>query len=397
VVGSRATSERRSENRDFDSLVVSNRLVISRHFTRPDGGSHLKTVAAFEIKNVQFLDPDGNPTKEKLTPLAYDLEQLCELYQLMTQTRIFDAKAIALQRTGKLGTYASSLGHEAIHVGIGSAMRAEDVFAPMYREYGAMFYRGVKMSDVLKYWGGDERGSDYSGPRHDFPICVPIATQCLHAAGAAFAFQLRNEKRCAVTIVGDGGSSKGDFLEALNAAGAFKLPVVFVIANNQWAISIPRSKQSGGKTLAQKGLAAGLPCIQVDGNDLVAMRWAMDKALERAREGKGAFVIEAMTYRLSDHTTADDARRYRPDDEVDEAWTKEPLIRLRKYLTTNGIWNDEKEEAMKASCSEKVEQAVAEYTALETASVESIFDHMFAELPHDLAEQRAYAMEVEND
>ena len=276
-------------------------------------------------------------------------------------------------------------------------MRAEDVFAPMYREYGTMFYRGVKMSEVLKYWGGDERGSDYSGPRHDFPICVPIATQCLHAAGAAFAFKLRGEPRCAVTIVGDGGSSKGDFLEALNAAGAFNLPVVFVIANNQWAISIPRSKQSGGKTLAQKGLAAGLPCIQVDGNDLLAVRWAMERGLDRARAGKGAFVIEAMTYRLSDHTTADDARRYRPDDEVDEAWKKEPLIRLRNYLTANGIWNNEKEAALKLSCSEKIERAVENYTKLVTAPVSSMFDYMFAEMPHDLAEQCAYAQEMEND
>jgi pyruvate dehydrogenase E1 component alpha subunit len=362
----------------------------------PDGGSHLKTVAAFEIKNVQFLDPEGQPTKEKLTPLAYDLEQLIELYELMTLTRVFDAKAIALQRTGRMGTYASSLGHEAIHVGIGSAMHADDVFAPMYREYGAMFYRGVKMSEILRYWGGDERGSDFSGPKHDFPICVPIATQCLHAAGAAFAFQLRGEPRCAVSIVGDGGSSKGDFLEALNAAGAFKLPVVFVIANNQWAISIPRSKQSGGKTLAQKGLGAGLPCIQVDGNDIIAMRWAMDQALERARQGKGAFVIEAMTYRLSDHTTADDARRYRPDDEVDDAWTKEPLIRLRNYLINSGAWNEEKESALQESCSEKVDQAVEEYTQMEPPEVTAMFDHMYAELPHDLAEQRAYALEVDN-
>jgi pyruvate dehydrogenase E1 component alpha subunit len=354
----------------------------------------LKTVASFDIKYHQFLDQNGKLVSDKVTPLAHDLEQLIELYRLMTLTRIFDAKAIALQRTGKLGTYASSLGHEAIHVGIGSAMREEDCFAPMYREYGTLFYRGVKMSEILAYWGGDERGSDWSGATHDFPICVPIATQCLHAAGAALAYKLRGEARCAVTIVGDGGSSKGDFLEALNAAGAWKLPIVFIIANNQWAISVPRAKQSGAATLAQKGIAAGLPSLQVDGNDIIAVRGVMDAALKRAREGKGATLIECLTYRLSDHTTADDARRYRPDDEVEEAWDKEPLIRLRQYLTDKGGWNEEKEQQLKDQCSAQVAAAVEEYQNLEPLPVTAMFDYMYEEMPHTLVAQRAEAEEV---
>ena len=355
----------------------------------------MSTVAAFEIKYRQFLDPEGKLVDGQAPPLASDFEQLTRLYELMTLTRVFDAKAITLQRTGKLGTYASSLGHEAIHVGMGSAMAEEDIFAPMYREYGAMFYRGVKPAEILAYWGGDERGSDFSGPAHDFPICVPIATQCLHAAGAAFAAKLRGEERVAVTIVGDGGSSKGDFLEALNAAGAFKLPAVFVIANNQWAISVPRSKQSGAKTLAQKGIAAGLPSVQVDGNDLIAVRWAMEMALKRARSGQGASVIEMMTYRLSDHTTADDARRYRPADEVEAAQAKEPLIRLRRYLTDQGAWDDEKEEALIARCKEQIEAAVQTYLDSEPQPVTSMFDSMFADLPDELKAQRAAAEEAE--
>src|SRR6185436_1148671 len=171
-------------------------------------------------------------------------------------------KAIALQRTGKLGTYAACLGHEATHVGIGASTRPEDVFAPSYREYGAQFMRGVKPREVLLYWGGDERGNDFSGPRHDFAWCVPIATQCLHAAGSALAFKVRKEPRVAVTVVGDGGSSKGDFYGAINVAGAMTLPLVAVIVNNQWAISVPRTAQTGAKTLAQKGIAAGLECLQ---------------------------------------------------------------------------------------------------------------------------------------
>ena len=217
-----------------------------------------------------------------------DTKELVELYKQMMFLRVFDGKAIALQRTGKLGTYASCLGMEATHVAIGSAMAEDDVFAPMYREYGAQFYRGVKPREVLMYWGGDERGNDFSGPAHDFAWSVPIATQALHAAGAALAFKIRKEPRVAVSVVGDGGTSKADFYGAINVAGAMTLPLVVVIVNNQYAISIPRKAQTGAKTLAQKGIAAGIESIQVDGNDLIAMRAALDHAIKRARHGHGA-------------------------------------------------------------------------------------------------------------
>jgi pyruvate dehydrogenase E1 component alpha subunit len=262
----------------------------------------------------------------------------------------------------------------------------------MYREYGAQFRRGVKMSEVLLYWGGDERGNDFSGPAHEFAWCVPIATQCLHAAGAALAYKLRGEKRVAVTLVGDGGSSKGDFLEAINAASAFDLPMVLVIMNNQWAISVPRSKQNTAKTLAQKGIAGGLPSIQVDGNDLIACYWAMQNAIERAREGEGPAVIEMINYRLSDHTTADDARRYRPDEEVEAAWKQEPIKRVREYLRDQGVWDDNKELALLDDVAKQVEEAVAEYQAVGIPPVESMFDYMFENMPVDLAAQRDAAI-----
>ncbi|MDA3914815.1 pyruvate dehydrogenase (acetyl-transferring) E1 component subunit alpha [Oleiagrimonas sp.] len=360
----------------------------------------MSIAAKFEINYLQYLDPAGQLVgKEKDLPaFAKDLDHMVKLYKLMVSTRVFDTKSIALQRTGKLGTYASCLGHEAAHVGIGSAMKDEDVFAPSYREYGAQLYRGVQPREVYTYWGGDERGSDYQNEpaRHDFAWSVPIATQCLHAAGSALAFKIRGEKRVAVCTVGDGGSSKGDFYGAINIAGAQKLPLVAVIVNNQWAISVPRSIQTGAETLAQKALAAGLPTIQVDGNDIIAVRKAMEDALDRARTGEGASVIEAVTYRLGDHTTADDARRYREKEEVEDARAKEPLKRLRTWLESKKAWDQKKEDAWLTECDEWMDNEVNAYLETKTQPVTAIFDYTFAELPEDLARQRAEVVALDS-
>jgi len=350
--------------------------------------------AKFEIEYLQYLDADGRLVRKDLPDFAQDIDHMVELYKLMVSTRVFDAKSIALQRTGKLGTYASCLGHEAAHVGIGSAMKPEDVLAPSYREYGAQLYRGVQPREVYMYWGGDERGNDYQKEpaRHDFAWSVPIATQCLHAAGSALAFKIRKEKRVAVCTLGDGGSSKGDFYGAINIAGAQQLPMVAVIVNNQWAISVPRRIQSGAQTLAQKGIAAGLPSIQVDGNDIIAVRKAMEDALDRARRGDGASVLELVTYRLGDHTTADDARRYRPKEEVEEAWKRDPVKRLRIWLESKKAWNKKKEDALQEQCNEWMDNEVNAYLETKTQPVTAMFDYTFAELPADLAAQRAFAV-----
>jgi 2-oxoisovalerate dehydrogenase E1 component alpha subunit len=353
--------------------------------------------AKFEIEYLQYLDAEGKQVRDDLPEFAKDLNHMVELYKLMLSTRVFDAKSVALQRTGKLGTYASCLGHEAAHVGVGSAMKPEDVLAPSYREYGAQLYRGVQPREVYMYWGGDERGNDYQNEpaRHDFAWSVPIATQCLHAAGSALAFKIRKEKRVAVCMIGDGGSSKGDFYGAINITGAQNLPMVAVIVNNQWAISVPRKIQSGAPTLAQKGIAAGLFSIQVDGNDIIAVRKAMEDALERARNGEGGSVIEAVTYRLSDHTTADDARRYRGEQEVKDAWAKEPMVRLRNWLVAKGVWDDAKEEAWKAECDDWMDNEVNAYLETKTQPVTAMFDYTFAEVPADLAKQRDLVISLE--
>lgn len=348
-------------------------------------------VAEFKIEYTRFLDPQGKPT-QTLPSFAEDPKILIDLYRQMVLLRTFDTKAIALQRTGKMGTYASTLGQEAVTIALGHVMKPNDVLCPAYREYGAQLQRGVKMSDILIYWGGDERGSNFADNREDFPMSVPIGTQYLHAAGIATAFKLRKQPRVAVGVCGDGATSQGDFYEALNVAGAWNLPVLFVVINNQWAISVPRSAQTSAQTLAQKAIAGGFTGEQVDGNDVIALRYAIERALTKARQNGGPTLIEAVTYRLSDHTTADDASRYRDKLELEKAWKEEPILRLRNYLMDKGYWSQQDEEQLLAKCATQVEAAVQEYLALPYPEPQNMFDHLYATLPHDLVEQREQAI-----
>ena len=346
-----------------------------------------RVVAEFEIRHRQYLSASGTLVGEP-PDFARDRETMSALYRAMTLTRIFDGKAVALQRTGQLGTYPSCAGQEAIGVGYASAMTPKDVMFTTYREQGAQIWRGVTLKELLQYWGGDERGCDYSGPREDFPVAVPIASQAPHAVGVATAFKLRHEKRVALCALGDGATSKGDFYESINLAGVWRLPAVFVVINNRWAISMPREKQTAAETLAQKAIAAGIPGIQVDGNDIVAMRQVAAEAIARARDGEGATIIEALTYRMGDHTTADDASRYRREELVSAAWKLDPLARLRTYLANQHWWTKEDEERLIAGCREKVEAAVAEYLAIPPPAPSSMFDHLFETLPHSLQWER---------
>lgn len=344
--------------------------------------------ATFSIPFSRYLSRDGEVVRA-LPTFAETPETLIALYRGMVLTRLFDEKAVALQRTGRLGTYASSLGQEAIGVGVASAMQAGDVLLPSFREQSAMLWRGVTMTELLLYWGGDERGSDFQGPRQDFPVCIPVATHFPHAVGVAIAMQMRREPRVAVAIGGDGATSKGDFYEALNIAGVWKLPAVFVINNNQWAISVPRSAQTSAETLAQKAIAAGIPGEQIDGNDVIAVREAAERAIAHARQGGGPSLIEAVTYRLSDHTTADDARRYRSDAEVSAHWKGEPIARLRAHIVSLGAWGKQAELDLIASCRAEIERAVEVYLAIKPRAATDMLDYLYADLPPALAEQRA--------
>src|SRR5260370_5128016 len=285
----------------------------------PGTGQDFPVIAGFEVRRRSYLAPDGAPLRA-LPSFASDLDLLLALYRGMVLTRTFDLKAVALQRTGRLGTYAVSLGQEAVSIGVASAMREEDVLLPSYRDNAALLWRGVKVEEILLYWGGDERGNRSSGPPHDFPFCVPVGSQAPHAAGVAYAFRLRKEPRVAVCFFGDGASSKGDVWEAMNFAGVWKLPLVFVANNNQWAISVPLKLQTASATLAQKAIAAGFAGEQVDGNDVIAVRAAAEEAIANARAGGGPRLIQAVTYRLGGHTTAGDAPPHPPPPEMQARW-----------------------------------------------------------------------------
>ena len=339
----------------------------------------------------QFIDCDGTASAE-LPDWIHDRERMVEFYRTMTLIRLFDKRAVALQRTGQMGTYASCLGQEAIGTGIGFALQQQDVFVPYYRDQAAQFLRGVTLTQMLQYWGGNEWGNHFSdGAQQDFPNCVPIATQITHAAGIATAFKIRGEKRAALVTCGDGATSRGDFYEPLNLAGVWQLPMVLVVNNNQWAISVRRELQTGAATIAQKAMAAGIEGFQVDGNDVCAVYDAVRYAIDKAHRGKGATLIEAMSYRLGDHTTADDATRYRGHEEVNAAWTREPIKRLQTWLHTQGWWSESQEQQLITECQQRIEQAVQDYQQLPPQPVEDLFDYLFDTTPPHLITQRERA------
>jgi len=347
----------------------------------------VRIVANFEVPYFQYLT-ENNQLTEDAPILAKDIPHLIKLYKLMVHSRIFDTKAIALQRTGKMGTYPSTRGQEAVFVGIGDAMQPNDVFVPYYRDAATLVQRGVNWSDILLYWGGDERGNNFAGVTKNFPYSVPIATQTLHAVGVATALKIKKNPSAVLTVIGEGGTSEGDFYEAMNVAGVWKLPVVFVVSNNQWAISVPRSAQTASETIAQKAIATGFNGEQVDGNDVIAVQYRIEEALKKAREKFEPTLIEIICYRHSDHTTADDASRYEPKNSRETEWKKEPITRLRTYLESINAWSEEEEIKLQETCSVLVDKTVQDYLAIGDPAPESMFDYLYETLPEIYQEQR---------
>ncbi len=342
-------------------------------------------------QQAQFINAEGQ-LQRPLPAWLQASTSLLDCYKTMMLIRLLDKRIVALQRTGQMGTYASCLGQEAIGTAIGYTLPREDVFVPYYRDQAAQYLRGVPLVNLLQYWGGNEWGNHFSGEvAEDFPNCVPIATQITHAAGIASAIKIRGQKRAVLTTCGEGATSRGDFYEPLNLAGAWQLPMVVVVNNNQWAISVPRQLQTGAATIAQKAVAAGIEGFQVDGNDIAAMLDAVKYALNKAHAGKGATLIEAVSYRLGDHTTADDATRYRSHEEVNDAWTRDPIKRLQTYLHQQQQWDEQKEQALIAECQSRIEQVVKDYQSTPIQPIENLFDYLFDSIPPHLITQRERA------
>lgn len=338
------------------------------------------------VEMLRILDPEGTMEEELRAPELTD-QRIQELYREMVFLRLADQRALNLQRQGRMGTYAPFMGQEAAQVGSAVALGEGDWIFPSFREGAAMYMRGAPMGSIFAYWMGNEAGQRFPEGVRVMPISIPVGTHPLHAVGFALAAKMRKEPICTVSYFGDGGTSKGDFHEAMNMAGVLCAPTIFFCQNNQYAISVPRKTQTASRTIAQKALAYGFPGIQVDGNDLVAVYVATRLARERAISGQGPTLIEAVTYRLGPHTTADDPTRYRSQEEV-EAWLPlDPLLRVRKYLEKCCMWDQEMEESVHAFAEEKVNRVVQEAEEFPQPAPEDMFHYTLEKMPPRLEAQ----------
>jgi len=305
--------------------------------------------------------------------------------------RVFDDKALKLQRQGRMGTYAPMKGQEACQVGSVILLKKDDLIFPAFRENGVFMMRGVPAEKIYWYWMGDERGMKIPKETGMFPVSITVGAHPLHAVGAAMASKILKKKSVAITYFGDGATSEGDCLEAFNFAGALNAPVVFICQNNQWAISLPVEQQTASKTLAQKAIAFGFEGIQVDGNDPFAVYVATEYALKKARSGKGPTLIECFTYRLADHTTSDDAKKYRKVSEVKKWEKKDPIIRLEKYMKSQKLLSESYKKDIWDKAMKKIDAAVIKAEGFERYDPEEIFNYIYKEKTPDLIEQQAFA------
>lgn len=348
-----------------------------------------------QVDYLSILDENGQ-VDAALDP-QLPPQELLALYRAMLLGRRLDERMFKLQRQGRIGTFPPIKGQEAANIGAISALRNTDWMVPAFRETAAEISRGRSIESVLLYYAGYEEGAHIPEPIRNLPISVPVGSQMLHAVGLGWSINYRQQDDVVMTFFGDGATSEGDFHEAMNFAAVFQTPVVFVCQNNHWAISVPRAKQTRSRTIAQKALAYEMPGIQVDGNDILAMVVAAREAVERARSGGGPTLIEAVTYRMAVHTTADDPTRYRTDAEV-AAWAKrDPLTRFEVYLKERNILTDEHQSALEAEIEAEIQAAVARVEAqMQTpANPLDMFDFNYAELSPTLLEQRtALAQEL---
>jgi pyruvate dehydrogenase E1 component alpha subunit len=346
-----------------------------------------ENLASFSVRRLEILAPDGRVDQTLMPPL--DDGRIRRMYELMVLARIFDERAVALQREGRLGTYPPIRGQEASQVGSALALAPSDWVFPSFREMGVHLTLGFPIDQLYQYWTGDERGQVTPAHLNIFPFCVGVGTHIPHAVGAAMAARYRRDPIAVAAYFGDGATSKGDFHEGFNLAGVFRLPVVFICQNNQWAISVPLKAQTAAESLAQKAIAYGFEGVQVDGNDVFAVYAASQAALEKARSGNGPTFIECLTYRMADHTTADDAARYRSSDEVAAWGERDPILRLQRYMTARGLWSGEYEQQITQAATDRIDAGIVAMEAAPPPGHTEMYSFTRASLsPRQAAQQK---------
>jgi pyruvate dehydrogenase E1 component alpha subunit len=339
------------------------------------------------VDALSILDPEG--TVDRALEPVIPPDDLRRLYRTFLLARRFDERMLLLQRQGRIGTYLPARGHEAAVLGSVYAIRASDWMVPVWREWAAYVWRGWPLDALILLYAGFSEGTAVPPGIRDLPVCVPMGTHVPHAVGLACAARARREDSVVLCYFGDGASSEGICQEAMNFAGVFQAPIVFVCVNNQWAISIPRARQTRAMTLAHRAVAYGFPGLQVDGNDLLAMVAATQEAVARARQGRGPTLIEAVTYRLLAHSTADDPAKYRSEADTRLWEAKEPLPRLRRYLTAKGVVDDALHARLEGEVDTEVRAAIERAEArMQEAGPLAMFDHVYADVPAEVATQR---------
>ncbi|CAT04742.1 Pyruvate dehydrogenase E1-alpha subunit [Mesomycoplasma conjunctivae] len=359
------------------------------------------TLMTNESEMIRYLDIDGNLLKSTIfgkldakKDITLSKNEIKKAYEFMVLSRQQDEYMTQLQRQGRMLTFAPNFGEEALQVAAAMAMKKEDWFVPAFRSNAAMLYLGVPMLNQMQYWNGSEKGNIIPEGVNVLPINIPIGTQFSHAAGIAYASKLTGKNYISVSFIGNGGTAEGEFYEALNMASIWKWPVVFCVNNNQWAISTPNKYENAAPTIAAKALAAGIPGVRVDGNDLLASYEVMKEAAEYARSGNGPVLVEFVTWRQGVHTSSDNPRIYRTLEEEQEKEKWEPMHRIEKYMYDNGIITPSDKEKITADAKEVVKATYEKSLQLGLDStIDEIFDHTYAELTPELREQKEEAIE----
>jgi pyruvate dehydrogenase E1 component alpha subunit len=336
------------------------------------------------------LDPAFDP--------HIDVDTVVAIYKHLVLVRTLDERLVTLQRQGRIGFHIGSLGEEAAVVGSAAAARPQDWLFPCYREFGAALYRGMTLQAYMNNMFGNAEDPARGRQMPDHYTCraakfgsisSPIGTQITQAVGFAWAAKIKKDDLVTLAYFGEGATSSAEFHNGMNFAGVFKTPTVFFCRNNGWAISVPVERQTASASFAVKGVAYGIPGVRCDGNDLFAVYKCTRDAITHVANGKGPILIEAMTYRLSGHSTSDDPKAYRKDVEVEQWKKRDPIARVHKHLVTRGLWDDDKQRLLDAQIDSQIKDAVAAAEKVPLPALETMFDDVYAEPPWHLQEQRA--------